>query len=87
MQAPEIDAAHWRRTRNLAVSVLVIGLIAGLGIYWFVLPLGGGPAETSAGMPMGYWYAAQGALILFVLLAFYLNWRQDGIDRDYGEDD
>ena len=85
MQAPEIDAAHWRRTRSLAVSVLLIGLVAGLGIYWFVLPLGGG--EMPAAMPMGYWYAAQGALILFVLLAFYLNWRQDGIDRDYGEDD
>lgn len=82
MQAPEIDAAHWRRTRNLAVSVLVVGLTAGLGIYWFVLPLNGG-----TGMTLGYWYAAQGAVILFVLLAFYLNWRQDGIDREYGEDD
>lgn len=85
MQAPEADAAHWRKTRNLAVSVLVVALIAGLGIYWFVLPLDGAAAGAT-GMKPGAWYAAQGALILFVLLGFYLNWRQDGIDRDYGED-
>ena len=90
MQAPEVDAAHWRKTRNLAVSVLAVGLIAGLCVFWYLLPLGG-DAKMASGAPatmrVAYWYAAQGVLILFVLLAFYLNWRQDGIDRDYGEDD
>lgn len=86
MQAPEFDAAHWRKTRNLALSVLVVALIAGLGIFWFVLPVGDA-AAGGGNMPPAAWYAAQGALILFVLLAFYLNWRQGGIDRDYGEDE
>lgn len=83
MRAPEDDAAHWRRTRNLAIGVLVVWAIAGLGVYWAVLPLG----NEGAGVPMGYWYAAQAALILFVVLGFYANWRQDGIDRTYGERD
>ena len=84
MRAPEADAAHWRKTRNLAVLVLIVWAIAAVGVFWFVLPLG--PAE-GAGFPVGYWYAAQGALILFTLLGFYVNWRQDGIDRDWGERD
>lgn len=83
MRAPEHDAAHWRRTRNLAMAVLVLWSIAGLGIYWIVLPLGG----SAAGVPASYWYAAQCALIFFVLLAFYTNWRQDRIDRTFGERD
>ena len=87
MRAPELDAAHWRMTRNLAIGVLVVWSIAALGVYWAVLPLGAQEAGGAAGVPMGYWYAAQGALILFVLLAFYANWRQDGIDRTYGERD
>ncbi len=65
----------------------MVGLLAGLGVFWFALPPGGGGAGMAAGMPASSWYAALGVLILFVLLAFYLNWRQDGIDRDYGEDD
>ena len=83
MRAPEAEAAHWRRSRNLALFVLVLWAIAGLGVHWAVLALGG----AGPGLPTGYWYAAQGALILFVLLAFYLNGRQDGIDRKYGQGD
>ena len=83
MRAPEADAAHWRRTRNLAGFVLVVFAVAALGIFWAVLPLD----AAGAAWPVGYWIAAQAALILFVLLGFYVNWRQDGIDRAYGERD
>ena len=83
MRAPEADAAHWRRTRNLAVFVLVLWAVVAVGVFWAVLPLGGG----ADGVPAGYWYAAEAALILLAVLAFYQSWRQRGIDRRYGDED
>lgn len=84
MRAPEADAAHWRRTRNLAVAVLIVWAVGALGVFWALLPL---QATAAPGFATAYWYAAQASLLLFVLLGFYANWRQDGIDRAFGERD
>lgn len=36
------------------------------------------------GFPLGDYLAGQGALVLFVVLAFALSSRQDRIDREHG---
>jgi putative solute:sodium symporter small subunit len=81
VQAPEARAAHWRRTRNLTLLVLIIWAIFALVIHWFATPLN---EITFIGFPLGYYMAAQGSLIIFVLLIFFQNWRQDAIDEEFG---
>jgi putative solute:sodium symporter small subunit len=41
------------------------------------------------GFPLGFYMAAQGSLIAFVVMLFWFAWRQDAIDRQEGvaEDD
>lgn len=81
LRAPEASAAHWRKTRNLTIFVLIVWAIFALGVHWFATPLNG---ITFIGFPLGYYMAAQGSLIVFVLLIFYQNWRQDAIDSEFG---
>lgn len=81
VRSPEGNAAHWRKTRNLTIWVLAIWAIFALGVHWFATPLN---QITFIGFPLGYYMAAQGSLIIFVLLIFFQNWRQDAIDDEFG---
>jgi putative solute:sodium symporter small subunit len=75
------ESAWWSKTWNLMVTVLVIWAIFGYGIHFFVVPLNG---IVIAGFPLGYYMAAQGSLIVFVILIFWFARRQDTIDREAG---
>ncbi len=54
----------------------------GLGILW-VEPLN---RFSLAGFPLGFWFAQQGSIYVFVVLIFvYARW-MDRVDRRYGVD-
>ena len=77
----EARSRHWGKTRNLTIVVLVIW-----AVFAFILPWNAkGLNELSfLGFPLGYYFAVQGSLIVFVLLIFFQNWRQDAIDDEFG---
>ena len=83
MNSPEADAAHWRKTRNLTILVLVIWAVFAFAVHIFAKTLN---AYTFMGFPLGYYLAVQGSLIIFVVLIFFQNWRQDAIDEEFGQD-
>ncbi len=72
---------HWARTRNLTVLVLVIWFVFAFVVPWFAKELN---AFSFIGFPLGYYMIVQGSLIVFVLLIFFQNWRQDAIDDEAG---
>jgi putative solute:sodium symporter small subunit len=72
---------HWTRTRNLTIGVLVVWFIFSFIIPWFARELN---AFTFIGFPLGYYMIVQGSLIVFVVLIFFQNWKQDQIDDDAG---
>ncbi len=76
--------AHWLKTRNLTIIVLVIWFIFSFVVHWFAKELN---ALSFIGFPLGYYLAVQGSLFIFVLLIFYQNWRQDKIDDESGLED
>jgi len=83
---PEVRAAHWAKTKSLTISVLVIWFIFSFGVHWFADSLN---SISFIGFPLGFYMAAQGSLIIFVVLIFYLAYRQNKIDEEFGvaEDD
>ena len=83
---PEVRAAHWAKTKSLTITVLVIWFIFSILIHWFAGALNG---ISFLGFPLGFYMAAQGSLIIFVLLIFFLAIRQNKIDEEFGvaEDD
>ena len=82
----DVRQAHWTKTRNLTIGVLVLWFIFSLVVPWFADALN---SMTFMGFPLGYYMCAQGSLIVFVILIFYLAYRQNGIDEEFGvaEDD
>ena len=80
----EVKARHWSRTRNLTILVLVIWAIFAFVLPWSAKSLN---AMSFLGFPLGYYFCVQGSLIVFVLLIFFQNWRQDAIDDEAGVGD
>ena len=78
---PEARAAHWAKTKSLTITVLVIWFIFSIVIHWFADALN---SISFIGFPLGFYMAAQGSLIIFVVLIFYLANRQNKIDEEFG---
>ncbi|MGB5346143.1 MAG: DUF4212 domain-containing protein [Woeseia sp.] len=78
---PELRAAYWRA--NLRI-------LAGCMVVWFVCSYGFGILLVEplnkfviAGFPLGFWFAQQGSIYVFVLLIFFYAWRMNSIDQKY----
>jgi putative solute:sodium symporter small subunit len=82
------DEAHWRKTTNLMLIHLGIWVFFGYIIHMFVVPLNK-IIIPILGFPLGFYMAAQGSLIVFVVMLFVFAKQQDKIDREFGvaEDD
>ena len=80
------QAAYWRRTRGLMWVTLAIWFVFSFVVHWFADALNG---ASFLGFPLGFYMAAQGSLIVFVVLIFWFARTQDKIDREFGmaEDD
>ncbi len=77
----ERRARHWQRTRNVTIWMLVIWVFFSFVIHWFAKGLN---TVTFIGFPMGFYMAAQGSLLIFVIQIFVHNHLQDKIDREEG---
>ncbi|NQV54558.1 MAG: DUF4212 domain-containing protein [Rhodospirillales bacterium] len=78
---PEVRAAHWAKTKNLTIIVLVLWFIFSFVVHWYADALN---AFSFLGFPLGFYMAAQGSLIIFVVLIFWLANRQNKIDEEFG---
>ena len=72
---------HWRRTRSLMWVCLAIWFFFSFVIHFFVVPLN---RIVILGFPLGFYMAAQGSLIAFVVLIFWFAHRQNKIDEECG---
>ena len=72
---------HWERTRRLMIVTLSIWFFFAFVVHWFANALNG---ISFLGFPLGFYMAAQGSLIAFVILIFWFNYAQDKIDRECG---
>jgi putative solute:sodium symporter small subunit len=61
--------------------MLVLWIIFSFVIHMFVNQLN---TIKILGFPLGFYMAAQGSLIAFVVMLFIFAWRQDAIDRQEG---
>ena len=78
------SADYWRANLRVMVPLLAVwfGVSYGLGIF-AVEPLN---RIHIGGFPLGFWFAQQGAIYVFIALIFvYAVW-MDRVDRAYGVD-
>lgn len=74
-------AEHWQRTKRLMVITLTIWFIFSFVVHWFAPELN---SMTFAGWPFGFYMAAQGSEIVFVVTLFWFARTQHKIDRECG---
>ena len=76
---------YWRRNlRLMAVLLTIWALVSfGAGII-FVEPLNN---ISFIGFPLGFWFAQQGSIIVFIILIAVYVWRMDKLDAEYGIDE
>lgn len=73
--------AHWAKTRALMWICLTIWFLASFVVHFFVNSLN---KIVIFGFPLGFYMAAQGSLIIFVVLIFWYARRQNAIDEEFG---
>lgn len=72
---------YWKRTSGLMWIMMALWLFFSFGIHFFVSALN---SISILGFPLGFYMAAQGSLIAFVVMLFIFAKRQDTIDREEG---
>jgi len=78
--------AHWKATKSLMIMHLVVWFVFSYLVHWFAPELN---KVTFNHFPLGFYMAAQGSLLVFVIQLFLFAKQQDSIDRKFGvaEDD
>ena len=77
--------SYWSANVKLLLSLLAIWFVASFGAgILFVGPLNN---FSLGGFPLGFWFAQQGSIFVFVGLIFFYTWRIHKIEQRYGVDD
>ena len=73
--------AYWKATLGLVTQILVV---------WFLVSFGAGILFADwlnnihlGGYPLGFWFAQQGSIYVFVALIFIYAKKMDAIDRKF----
>lgn len=83
-EAPDSErsAAYWRRNLRYLTTLLVL---------WFAVSFGFGillreplDAVRLGGFKLGFWFAQQGSILVFVGLIFVYVWLMNRLDREFG---
>lgn len=78
---------YWRRNLQYVAILLAV---------WFVVSLGCGVLFADAldkyhlpgtGFPLGFWFAQQGSIYIFVALIFVYVWLMNRLDRKHDVDE
>lgn len=77
----EQASAYWRRNLALILKLLIV---------WFAVSFGCGimlvdelNAFQIGGYKLGFWFAQQGSIYVFVVLIFIYRWRMAVLDREF----
>ena len=81
--SPANQEAHWRKTTNLMLAHLGVWFFFGYVIHMFVYQLNYITIPV-LGFPLGFYMAAQGSLIVFVVQLFMFAKQQNRIDHEFG---
>lgn len=77
----EAAQEYWRRTSSLMWTMLAIWFVFSFVVHFFATSLN---KISFLGFPLGFYMAAQGSLIVFVVAIFWYAAKQNKIDADFG---
>jgi putative solute:sodium symporter small subunit len=76
---------YWRANIQTVLGCLIV---------WFLVSFGAGIIFADAlngimlgGFPLGFWFAQQGSIVVFLLLIIFYAWRMNRLDRKFDVDE
>ncbi|MBI3514669.1 MAG: DUF4212 domain-containing protein [Proteobacteria bacterium] len=78
---PEKAHAYWQRTSKLMWTILGLWFLASFVVHFFATALN---TIVIFGFPFGFYMAAQGSLVVFVVLCAWNAIAQNKIDEEFG---
>jgi len=72
---------YWQRTSSLMWTMMALWVVFSFLVHFFASSLN---SIVILGFPIGFYMAAQGSLIAFVVMLFVFARKQDSIDREEG---
>ena len=79
------DSAYWKANLRLVTVCLVIWALVSFGAGILFRPLLSG--ITIGGTDLGFWFAQQGSILVFIALIFFYAFRMNALDRKHGVDE
>jgi len=77
----DAKSAYWKANLRLLTACLII---------WFVVSFGFGILLVDVmneiqigGFRLGFWFAQQGSIYVFLIIIFYYAWRMNKLDRQF----
>ncbi len=83
--AREDDAGYWRTNIRIITICLIIWALVSFGFGIVLRPLLSG--IDVGGADLGFWFAQQGSILVFLALIFFYAWRMNRLDRQFGVDE
>ena len=87
MQLTEKHLEYWRKNLWITAILLFIWFVASFVIPYYAREL----SFNFFGWPFSFWWAAQGSLVLFVVIIWYYARYMNALDREFdvheGEDE
>ena len=77
--------AYWQANVRLIIWSLVIWAVVSFGFGILLRPLLKG--ISVGGTDLGFWFAQQGSILVFLGLIFFYAFRMNKLDRDFGVDE
>ena len=74
--------AYWRANIRIIWLCIAIWALVSYGFGIILRPLVSG--IKVGGTDLGFWFAQQGSILIFIVLIFWYAWRMNRLDREHG---
>ncbi len=76
--------AYWRANLRLLLGLLVVWFVVSYGFGILFVDVLNRVRIPGTGFPLGFWFAQQGSIYVFVVLIFVYVWRINRLDAEFG---
>lgn len=76
---------YWKANKRLIIGCLIVWALVSFGFGILLRPLLRG--IEVGGTDLGFWFAQQGSILVFLVLIFFYAWRMNRLDHHYGVDE
>ncbi|WP_068089012.1 DUF4212 domain-containing protein [Polycladidibacter stylochi] len=85
MSEKSSNNAYWSANMRIISISLIIWALVSFGFGILMRPMLSGIAV--GGTDLGFWFAQQGSIIVFLAIIFFYAWYMNRLDREHGVDE